>query len=157
MASPRPASPPSAAARAVNSTQRANAVGHCPGTDGWPAGALPSDAGAGPTATRNWPPTSSPSLEMTCQLTVYTPSGRRLVTGTVTTRRALLCRAGPSAISRPPGAASLTGVPARVTDWLNVSVIACGETGTALSAAGGGDRRGAVGPGGRPPPRPTLP
>src|SRR5260221_13190557 len=139
MASPRPASPPSAAARAAKSTQRANAVGHCPGTDGCAAGALPSDAGAGPTANRNWPPASSPSLEMTCQLTVYTPSGRRLATGTVTTLRPLLCPAGPSAIARPPGAASLTAAPARVTAWLNVSVIACGETGTALSAAGEGE------------------
>src|SRR5258708_31741983 len=169
MASPRPTSPPSAAARAANSIQRKNAVGHCPGTDGWPAAALPSDAGAGPTANRNWLPTSSPSLEMTCQLTVYTPSGRRLVTGTLTTRRPLLCRAGPSAISRPPGAASLTGAPARVTAWLNVSVISLGETGTALSAAGGGDNIVArppapgapavapIPPTGRAPPRPAAP
>src|SRR5260221_1378292 len=136
MASPRPASPPSAAARAANSTQRANAVGHCPGTDGGAAGALPSDAGAGPTANRNWPPASSPSLEMTCQLTVYAPSGRRLVTGMVTTRRTLLCRAGPSAIRCTAVPVSVTGIRARVTGWLNVSVIAFGVTGTALSAAG---------------------
>ncbi len=132
-----PASPPNAAASPPNSTQRKIAVGHCPGTDGRAAaGALPSDAGAGPTANLNWSPTRSPSLEMTCQLTVYTPSGRRPVTGTVTTLRPPPSRAGPSAILRPPAPVSVTGVPARVTDSLNVSVTAFGETGTALSAAG---------------------
>ncbi len=73
---------------------------------------------------------------MTCQLTVYTPSGSRAATGTVTTLRPPLSRAAPSAILRPPGPASVTGVPTRVTGSLNVSVIASGDTGTALSAAG---------------------
>ncbi len=60
----------------------------------------------------------------------------RVATGTVTTLRPLFCRAGPSAIVRPPGPVSFTGCPDRVTVWLNISVIACGDAGTARSAAG---------------------
>src|SRR5216683_833149 len=73
---------------------------------------------------------------MTCQLTAYTPSGSRPVTGTARTLRPLLSREGPSAILRPPAPVSVTGVPAGVTASLKVSVIAVGETATALSAAG---------------------
>ncbi len=52
------------------------------------------------------------------------------------TLRPPFSRAGPTATLCPSALASVTGAPARVTDWLNVSVIAFGETGTALSAAG---------------------
>jgi len=66
-----PGPPPSATASAANRAQRKTAVGHCPGVDGAAdTAALLSDAGAGPTANLNSLPTRSPSLEMTCQLTV---------------------------------------------------------------------------------------
>ncbi len=135
-ASARAASPPSAAASAANSTQRATASGHSPGVDGCAAAVVASDSGAGPTAKVNELLTGSPSAEITCQATVYTPSPSGLATGTVTTLRPRLCRGGPSPVFCPPAAVSVTGGPARVTGSLNVSVIALGDTGTAESAAG---------------------
>src|SRR6266542_2189172 len=103
---------------------------------GSPAAVVASDSGAGPTAKVNELLTGSPSAEITCQDTVYTPSPSRVLTGTVTTLRPRLCRGGPSPVFCPPAAVSVTGGPARVTGSLNVSVIALGDTGTAESAAG---------------------
>jgi len=84
-------------ASAANSTQRATASHHRPGVAAGAALAALSAAGAGPTANVNAALTGSPSPETTCQATVYTPSGSRPATATVTTARPPLCRGAPTA------------------------------------------------------------